>query len=102
MLLLPGVEYVKAILKDNRMQGAILIGETDLEEVFENLILNQTNLIDVKDALLDPEINIEDYFDWINFVSQPVFDELKDWKRVEHVYNFGYLPTKTVAITEKA
>jgi len=63
MLLLPGVEYVKAILKDNRMQGAILIGETDLEEVFENLILNQTNLIDVKDALLDPEINIEDYFD---------------------------------------
>ena len=54
---------MKAILKDNRMQGAILIGETDLEEVFENLILNQTNLIDVKDALLDPEINIEDYFD---------------------------------------
>lgn len=59
-----GVEYVKAILKDSRMQGAILIGETDLEEVFENLILNQTNLVEVKDALLDPMIDIEDYFDW--------------------------------------
>ena len=54
---------MKAILKDDRMQGAILIGETDLEEVFENLILNQTNLVNLKGSLLDPEINIEDYFD---------------------------------------
>ena len=36
----PGLEYVKVILKDGRMQGALLIGETDLEETFENLILN--------------------------------------------------------------
>ena len=26
-----GEEYVKAVLKDGRMVGAILIGETDLE-----------------------------------------------------------------------
>ena len=61
--LLPGVEYVKVILRDHRMQGAVLIGETDLEEVFENLILNQTNLVDMKDSLLDPTIDIEDYYD---------------------------------------
>ena len=54
---------MKVILRDDRMQGAVLIGETDLEEVFENLILNQTNLVDVKDALLDPSIDIEDYYD---------------------------------------
>lgn len=30
-LILLGVEYVKVILKDGRMVGAILIGDTDLE-----------------------------------------------------------------------
>ncbi|GIX78697.1 pyridine nucleotide-disulfide oxidoreductase domain-containing protein 1 [Caerostris extrusa] len=33
-------EYVKVILQDGKMQGAVLIGETDLEETFENLIHN--------------------------------------------------------------
>ena len=32
---LPGKEYVKVTLRDGRMQGAVLIGETDLEETFE-------------------------------------------------------------------
>ena len=45
------------------MYGAILIGETDLEETFENLILNQLDLTDLKDDLLDPGIDIDDYFD---------------------------------------
>jgi len=39
----PVLEYVKVILKDGRMQGAVLIGDTNLgqlEETFENLILN--------------------------------------------------------------
>ncbi|XP_053391331.1 pyridine nucleotide-disulfide oxidoreductase domain-containing protein 1-like [Mercenaria mercenaria] len=58
-----GQEYVKAVLKDGQMQGAILIGETDLEETFENLILNQTDLTPFKDHLLDPNIDIEDFFD---------------------------------------
>ncbi|ESO93306.1 hypothetical protein LOTGIDRAFT_178551 [Lottia gigantea] len=58
-----GVEYIKLILQDSRLQGAILIGETDLEETFENLILNETDLTLFKDQLLNPGIDIEDFFD---------------------------------------
>lgn len=58
-----GVEYVKVVLQDGRMIGAILIGETDLEETFENLILNQMDLTPYGESLLDPNIDIEDYFD---------------------------------------
>lgn len=57
------VEYVKVVLKEGRLEGAILIGETDLEETFENLILNQTDLTPFKDHLLDPNIDIDDFFD---------------------------------------
>ena len=49
-----GKEYVKVILKQGRMQGAILVGETDLEETFENLILNQMDLSIYGEDLLDP------------------------------------------------
>lgn len=58
-----GSEYVKVVLLDGRMCGAVLIGETDLEETFENLILNQIDLTPVKEHLLDPDIDIDDYFD---------------------------------------
>jgi small subunit ribosomal protein S18b len=59
----PGVEYIKVVLKDGRMQGALLIGETGLEETFENLILNQLDLTSYGEDLLDPDIDIDDYFD---------------------------------------
>ena len=62
-MLFSGVEYVKVVMVDGRMQGALLIGETDLEETFENLILNQTDLTVYGEDLLDPNIDIEDYFD---------------------------------------
>lgn len=58
-----GQEFVKVILKNGRMQGAVLIGETDLEETFENLMLNQMDLSSYGEDLLDPNIDIEDYFD---------------------------------------
>lgn len=58
-----GVEFVKLVLKNGRLQGAILIGETDLEEMCENLILNQLDLTDFGEDLLNPDIDIEDYFD---------------------------------------
>lgn len=35
-----GLEYVKVVLWDGWMEGVIFIGEIDLEEIFENLILN--------------------------------------------------------------
>ena len=58
-----GKEFVKTVMKDGKMQGAILIGETDLEETFENLILNQMDLSSYGEELLNPDIDIEDYFD---------------------------------------
>lgn len=58
-----GQEYIKLILENGRMQGAVLIGDTDLEEMCENLILNQLDLSDYGEDLLNPDIDIEDYFD---------------------------------------
>ncbi|XP_014247892.1 pyridine nucleotide-disulfide oxidoreductase domain-containing protein 1 [Cimex lectularius] len=56
-------EYIKLILKDGRMQGAVLIGDTDIEEMCENLILNQLDLTVFGSELLNPDIDIDDYFD---------------------------------------
>ncbi|KOX77967.1 Pyridine nucleotide-disulfide oxidoreductase domain-containing protein 1, partial [Melipona quadrifasciata] len=58
-----GTEYIKLILKDSKLQGAVLIGDTDLEEMCENLILNQLDLSIYGEDLLNPDIDIEDYFD---------------------------------------
>ncbi|KAL5256615.1 hypothetical protein ACHWQZ_G011758 [Mnemiopsis leidyi] len=59
----PGLEFVKLVVSNDRIQGALLIGETDLEEVMENLILNQTDISQLGESILDPNIDIEDYFD---------------------------------------
>ncbi|KAM7022285.1 LOW QUALITY PROTEIN: pyridine nucleotide-disulfide oxidoreductase domain-containing protein 1-like [Passerculus sandwichensis] len=60
-----GHEYIKVVRRtqNGRMMGAVLIGETDLEETFENLILNQMDLSAYGGDLLNPDIDIEDYFD---------------------------------------
>jgi pyridine nucleotide-disulfide oxidoreductase domain-containing protein 1 len=58
-----GKEYIKLIMKEGRAQGALLIGDTNLEETFENLILTQLDLSGYGDEILDPSIDIEDYFD---------------------------------------
>lgn len=59
----PGVEYVKLVLWRGRIAGALLIGDTDLEETFENLILSQFDCSELGIDLLDPNVDIEDYFD---------------------------------------
>lgn len=59
----PGLEYIKYVLQDGRVQGAILIGDTGLEETTENLILNQLDVSGYGEGLLDPDVDIEDYFD---------------------------------------
>ncbi|KAF7258699.1 hypothetical protein EG68_03509 [Paragonimus skrjabini miyazakii] len=58
-----GKEFVKCVMKSGRMQGALLIGETDLEETLENLILNQLDLTPFENSLLNPDIDLSDYFD---------------------------------------
>jgi pyridine nucleotide-disulfide oxidoreductase domain-containing protein 1 len=59
----PNQEYIKFVLKDGKLVGALLIGETSLEETCENLILNQIDLTPFGDDILNPNIDIEDYFD---------------------------------------
>ena len=59
----PGIEYVKVVLQNGKLRGALLLGETDLEETFENLILNEMDLSTFGESLLDPDIDIDDYFD---------------------------------------
>lgn len=59
----PDIEYIKYVLHDGRLHGAILIGDTELEETAENLILNQLDLTPYGDDILNPDIDIEDYFD---------------------------------------
>lgn len=58
-----GKEYVKLVLQHGRVQGAVLVGDTDLEETFENLILDQVDVSHLGDDLLHPHVDIEDYFD---------------------------------------
>ena len=80
----PGVEFVQVVVVGGRVVGALLLGETDLEETMENLILNGTD-VRVKSGtagscatgccagetheeeqildLLNPEFDVEDYFD---------------------------------------
>ena len=55
--------YVRVLLVRGRMMGAVLVGDTDLEETFENLILDGVDLSRFGPSLLDPELDLEDYFD---------------------------------------
>ena len=55
--------YLKLVLANGRVQGALLVGDTDLEETFENLILNELDVSRFGIELLNPDIDVEDYFD---------------------------------------
>lgn len=58
-----GEEFVKVILVRGRLRGAVLIGDTDLEETFQNFLLDGTDLRPFGDELLSPDVDLEDYFD---------------------------------------
>ena len=59
----PSIEYVKLTIYLGRIVGAMLIGDTNLEETFENLILNKLDVSHLGVNILNPDIDIEDYFD---------------------------------------
>ena len=44
--------------------GIVMLQLFSLQETFENLILNQLDLSRFGESLLDPSVDIEDYFDW--------------------------------------
>ncbi|EKX54435.1 hypothetical protein GUITHDRAFT_99914 [Guillardia theta CCMP2712] len=58
-----GKEFIRVILYEGKIEGAVLLGETDLEETFENLILNRLDVSFLGDRLLDPSLDLEDFFD---------------------------------------
>jgi NAD(P)H-nitrite reductase large subunit len=59
----PAATFVRVLLLRGKMQGAVLIGETDLEETFENLILDGLDLSQYGPDLLDPDIELDHVFD---------------------------------------
>ena len=59
----PGVEYVKVVAFKGKVVGALLLGDTGLEEVFENLILDQLDVSALGADLLDPALDLAEYFD---------------------------------------
>ena len=59
----PGKDYVKLLIKSGRIVGAVLVGESGLEETIENLIHDRIDVTNCKEHLLDDTVDIEDYFD---------------------------------------
>lgn len=58
-----GSTFVRVLLLRGRLQGAVLVGETDLEETFENLILDGLDVSAFGPSLLDPNIELDHVFD---------------------------------------
>ena len=54
---------MRVLLLRGRMVGAVLVGETELEETFENLILDRLDLAGLGPALLDPDVELDHVFD---------------------------------------
>lgn len=59
----PMKDYVKLVIKNSKIIGAVLVGESGLEETIENLIRDQIDISAYKDHILDGTVDIEDYFD---------------------------------------
>jgi len=56
-------EYIKVTTFRGRIVGCMIVGESDLEETMENLILSQINVDSLGFDLLDATIDLEDFFD---------------------------------------
>lgn len=57
----PEQEYIKVVLYRSCVVGAMIVGDTELAETFENLILNKLPVGHLD--LLSPDIDLDDYFD---------------------------------------
>lgn len=56
-------KLVRCVVVNNRIVGALLIGDTEMEETLENLILNKTDLEGIAETFLEPGVDLDDYFD---------------------------------------
>lgn len=59
----PGRDYIKILLLHNKIIGAVLVGNSGLEETIENLIHDGIDVGAFKERLLDDSIDIDDFFD---------------------------------------
>lgn len=59
----PGRNFVRVLLKNGKIKGAICIGETGLEETLENLIMDGIDVSSFGPDLLDPDCGLDDIFD---------------------------------------
>ena len=57
--------FVRVLLVGGRLRGAVLIGDEAcaLAETFEQLILDELDVKALGPHILDPDVDIEDYFD---------------------------------------
>ena len=55
--------FIRVVTYKGKVVGAVLVGETNLEETFENLIQDKIDVSHLECDLLDPDVDIEDYFD---------------------------------------
>jgi NAD(P)H-nitrite reductase large subunit len=51
------------VVVDGRIKGAMIVGERDLPETLENLILNRLDVSRYGMALLEDDADVEDHFD---------------------------------------
>ncbi|KAK9860342.1 hypothetical protein WJX84_006237 [Apatococcus fuscideae] len=58
-----GNSFARVLLLRGRLQGAVLLGETELEETFENLILDGIDLSRYGPEFMDPDIDLQEVFD---------------------------------------
>lgn len=60
----PGKDYLKVIIKDDKIYGAVLVGDTGKEDMLENMILDGLRVDEaLKDSLLNDTIDIDDWYD---------------------------------------
>lgn len=59
----PNRSFVRVVLKDGKIKGAICIGDTGLEETLENLIMDGIDVSCFGPDILDPECDLDDIFD---------------------------------------
>jgi hypothetical protein len=55
--------FVRVALQGGRIKGAICIGDTDLSETLENLIMDGLDVSDYGPDILDPAMDLDDVFD---------------------------------------
>ena len=76
----------------------MLIGDTEMEETFENLILNQLDISRYGENLLNPDIDIDDYFDWNQYYQQNLLNSIFLFWRACDVWSFQSFVWKKIIL----